>query len=83
MVYGAYDEFVREAWKHRDHPNMHIVFYEDLKADTVNELRRLSDFIGTKLTDGQLKKVIPIIGRSSSTTLCEDTFINLTFVPQQ
>lgn len=57
LMYGAYDEHVREAWERRDHPNLHIIFYEDLKADIMKELRRLNDFLDTRLTDDQLRKV--------------------------
>ncbi|KAG0713790.1 Sulfotransferase family cytosolic 1B member 1 [Chionoecetes opilio] len=57
VVYGAYDEHVREAWERRSHPNLHIAYYEDLKADPIKELHRLNDFLDTQLTDEQLKKV--------------------------
>lgn len=57
LVYGLYDEHVKEAWERRNHPNLHIIFYEDLKAENMKELRRLNEFLGTKLTDEQLKKV--------------------------
>jgi len=55
--YGNYWHHVSEAWKRRDHPNLHIMFYEDMKADIMAELKRLDKFLGTNLTDEQLKKV--------------------------
>ena len=48
---------LKEAWRVRDHPNMHYVFYEDLKADIDGELKKINDFIGTELTDQQLQNV--------------------------
>ena len=46
-----------EAWVKKDHPNMHFVFYEDLKADIDGELKKINDFIGTGLNEQQLKNV--------------------------
>lgn len=57
LVYGSYDEYMKEAWERRNHPNLHLLFYEDLKANTLKELRKLSDFMGIELTDDQLKKI--------------------------
>ncbi|XP_071550622.1 sulfotransferase 1A1-like [Panulirus ornatus] len=57
VVYGPYWLHVKEAWEMRDHPNMHFVFYEDLKADIMTELKKLNDFLGTDLTQAQLENV--------------------------
>lgn len=57
LVYGPYWQHVKEAWEMRDHPNMHFVFYEDLKADIMTELKKLNDFLGTDLTQAQLEKI--------------------------
>ncbi|XP_068241362.1 luciferin sulfotransferase-like [Palaemon carinicauda] len=56
-IYGSYWHHVNEAWKRRNHPNMHILYYEDMKADIMSELRKMNEFLGTKLTEDQLKKV--------------------------
>ena len=57
VLYGSFAEMVKEAWAVRDHPNMHFVFYEDLKADIDGELKKINDFIGAGLTEQQLKNV--------------------------
>ncbi|XP_037777972.1 sulfotransferase 1C4-like [Penaeus monodon] len=57
LIYGPYWEHLREAWPRRDHPNMHFVFYEDMKADPMAELRKLNHFLGTDLTEDQLEKI--------------------------
>lgn len=46
---------VWEAWQ--KYPGVHMVRYEDLLADTIGELRKLSDFIGFDATDEQLKTI--------------------------
>ncbi|XP_042867532.1 sulfotransferase 1A3-like [Penaeus japonicus] len=57
LLYGPYWLHLREAWQKRGHPNLHIVFYEDLKADVMRELKRLDDFLGTGLSHDQLANV--------------------------
>ena len=48
---------VKEAWEKKAHPNMHFVFFEDLKSDIKGELKKISDFIGAGLNEQQLKNV--------------------------
>uniref|UniRef100_A0A2P2IDH4 Sulfotransferase 1A1-like n=1 Tax=Hirondellea gigas TaxID=1518452 RepID=A0A2P2IDH4_9CRUS len=55
---GPYWEHVAQAWKLRDHPNMHIMFYEKMKNNTKEEFMRLSTFLGTNITDEQMEKII-------------------------
>ena len=57
VVYGPFHTMLLEAWAKRDHPNMHFIFYEDLKADIDGELKKINDFIGAGLTEQQLKNV--------------------------
>ncbi|XP_042855956.1 sulfotransferase 1A1-like [Penaeus japonicus] len=57
VIQGPYWLHVKEAWEKRNHPNLHFIFYEDLKSDTMKELRRLNDFLGTNLTAEQLDNV--------------------------
>jgi len=33
------------------------VFYEDMKKDIVSELKKIDNFLGTKLTDAQIQNV--------------------------
>lgn len=57
VVYGPYWQHVKEAWEKKDNPNVHFLFYEDLKENNIEELKRLDDFLGTKLTQEQLNNV--------------------------
>lgn len=57
FIYGPYWLHLKEAWKQRDHPNFHFMFYEDLKENNMEELKRLDNFLGTKLTQEQLENV--------------------------
>lgn len=57
VVYSPYWLHVKEAWEKRSHPNMHILRFEDMKSDVTKELRKLNDFLGTKLNEKQLENV--------------------------
>ncbi|XP_045132232.1 sulfotransferase 1C4-like [Portunus trituberculatus] len=64
-LFSPYWPHVKEAWQKRHHPNVHFVFYEDLKADTMLELRKLNDFLGTRLSEVKLEAVAQHISFSS------------------
>ncbi|XP_071533392.1 sulfotransferase 1A1-like [Panulirus ornatus] len=57
LLYTPYWPHVKMAWEKRDHPNLHFVFYEDMKADIMKELRKVNEFIGANLTEQQLENV--------------------------
>ncbi|XP_076035137.1 sulfotransferase 1A1-like isoform X2 [Oratosquilla oratoria] len=58
LFYGPYWNHVKEGWKRRDHPRLYVLFFENLKADPVAEVRELDKFLGTDLTEEQMTKVI-------------------------
>ncbi len=45
-------------WALRDKPNVHIVSYNDLKADASGEIDRVSEFLGVELSPEQRQQVI-------------------------
>ncbi|KAB7503909.1 Sulfotransferase 1C4 [Armadillidium nasatum] len=51
VVYSPFWKHVKEAWKLRNKPNVHFIFYEDLKADPRSEILRLQKFLNLNLTD--------------------------------
>lgn len=56
-MYGPYWLHVKEAWEKRNHPNLHFIFFEDLKANPMEELRKLDTFLNTNLTEKQLENI--------------------------
>ncbi|CAL4182711.1 unnamed protein product, partial [Meganyctiphanes norvegica] len=58
-------EHVHYAWKRRNHPNLHFIFYEDLKKNTYKEVKKLDKFLETGLTEEQLQNVIKFSSFSS------------------
>ena len=41
----------KDALKHKNHPNMKIIWYEDLTTNFDEEVRGLSEFTGYKLSE--------------------------------
>ena len=39
------------AWKYKDHPNMKIMWFEDMKKDLISKIKELSNFLGYHLTE--------------------------------
>lgn len=62
LVYSPYWLHLKEVWEKRGHRNLHIMFFEDMKADIKGELRKLDAFLGTKLTEEQLENVVKHTG---------------------
>ncbi|KAK7081104.1 Sulfotransferase (sult) [Halocaridina rubra] len=58
LIYSPYGLHVKEAWEQRHHPNMHIMLYEDMKADAMKEIKKLDEFLGTRLSEKQLENVV-------------------------
>ncbi|KAK4293014.1 hypothetical protein Pmani_034255 [Petrolisthes manimaculis] len=56
-LYGPFWRHVHQAWEKRNHPNLHFIFYEDLKKDIMGELGKLSDFVGINLTQQQKQNI--------------------------
>ncbi|CAL4064691.1 unnamed protein product, partial [Meganyctiphanes norvegica] len=50
-------EHVYDAWKRRNHHNLHFIFYENLKQDPYKEISKLNTFLETGLTDEQLENI--------------------------
>lgn len=57
LLYSPYWPHVKLAWEKRNHPNLHFMFFEDMKADIKTELQKLNDFIGTGLSQEQLDNI--------------------------
>jgi len=48
---------VLDAWSKRHHPNMHFIFYEDLKKDLGGQLEKLARFLGKEISKEQLERL--------------------------
>lgn len=57
IIYGAYWKHLEQAWRRRNHLNLHFMFYEDMKTDIMNELKKLNSFLKLGLSEEQLLRV--------------------------
>merc|ERR1711990_661566 len=48
--YGSYWNHLKSAWSRRNHPNLHFMWFEDMKADLDGELEKLQEFLGTRVS---------------------------------
>ncbi len=55
---GWWAEHTASWWALRDKPNVHIVTFNDLKADPSGEIDRVSEFLGIELSPEQRQQVI-------------------------
>ncbi|ELT92964.1 hypothetical protein CAPTEDRAFT_204539 [Capitella teleta] len=58
VMYGDIFDFCVGWWNIRDRPNTMYVNYEDLTEDPVKEVRRMAEFLGKKLTDQEIIKIV-------------------------
>lgn len=56
-VYTPFWPHVKAAWDLRHHPNMHFVFFEDMKSDIMTELKKLNEFAQANLSLKQLENI--------------------------
>ncbi len=58
VLYSQYWDYTLEAWKRRDHPNLCLLFFEDMKKDLEGCIRKVAKFLGKDVTDEQVKMLI-------------------------
>ncbi len=58
VMYSSYWRYTLELWKKRDHPNMCLLFFEDMKADLPNSVRQVARFLGKGLSEEQVKIMV-------------------------
>jgi len=58
VLYSPYWVNVIDAWNKRHNPNLLFIFYEDLKMDLPNQLKKVATFLGKKLTEDQIEALV-------------------------
>ncbi|XP_063697545.1 luciferin sulfotransferase-like [Culicoides brevitarsis] len=54
VLYTPYFEHIQAFWNLRHKPNIMMFMYEDMQADLLSILRKISEFLGKNYTDKQL-----------------------------
>lgn len=56
-MYGPYWTHMQLAWERRHHPNLLILYYEDVNTNFMKEIHKLNSFLGTKLSEKQMLRI--------------------------
>ena len=62
VMYSSYFEYVKEAWQRRDHPNVCLLFFEDMKKDMAPSIKKVAKFLGKDVTDEMVGKLVDHLG---------------------
>ena len=54
LLYTSYFEHIPQLWEQRNHPNVCLLFYEELKADLAGNIRKVAKFLGKEITEEQV-----------------------------
>lgn len=57
LVETPFVEHMIEAWNLRHHPNMCMLFFEDMKRDMPSQIRKVAKFLGKSFEDAQVEKL--------------------------
>ena len=58
LLYSSYFEYVKEAWKLRNHPNVCLLFFEDMKKDLASSVRKVAKFLGKQVGDEKVEALV-------------------------
>lgn len=62
LIFSPFFEYTVQAWERRSHPNMCILFYEDMKQDLAKEIKKVAEFLGKSVTDEQVGNLVAHLG---------------------
>ena len=57
LLQGGYFEMLRSGWSRRDHPNMLMLWYEEMKEDQRGCVQRMMAHIGYNLQEDKLTEL--------------------------
>ena len=55
VPYGNYWTILKSAWRRKDHPNLKILWFEEMKNDMMKVIRDVAYFIGHPITEYKVK----------------------------
>ena len=57
-MWSSYFDFMTEMWQKRDHPNLCVLFFEEMKRDQEPSIRKVARFLDKDLTDVQIDALV-------------------------
>ncbi|TRY72514.1 hypothetical protein TCAL_01069 [Tigriopus californicus] len=73
-LYGSYWTFMQAMWKHKDHPNLKEIKYEDMKNDLKGTIRNTAKFLGKDFPE---EKVDLLVEHLSFETFKNNPAVNM------
>ena len=58
VLYGSYWTFVKDCLRHKDHKNVLIVHYEDLRRNLMEKILEIAEFVGKPVPEGKLEPLL-------------------------
>lgn len=58
VLWAPFWSHVEEGWRLRNHPNLHFIFYEDMKKDLPGVIRNVAAFLNKTLNEEQIAKLV-------------------------
>ena len=58
VFYSPYFEYVKEVWQRRNHPNVCLLFFEDMKKDLATSVRKVAKFLGKEVIVGKVEALV-------------------------
>ena len=58
VIYSSYFEYVKEVWRERNHPNVCLLFFEEMKRDLTPSVKKVARFLGKNLSDDMVEKLV-------------------------
>ena len=55
VPYGNYWTILKSAWRRKDHPNLKILWFEEMKSDMMKVIRDVAYFIGHPISEYKVK----------------------------
>ncbi len=72
LQYGDYWSVVKSAWKRRNHPNVKIIWYEDLRKDFKRMIKEINEFANLGADDAKIEEVAKFLQIDSYRQACVD-----------
>ena len=58
VMCSPYFEKVKEAWELRNHPNVCLLFFEDMKKDLATSVRKVARFLGKEVPEEKVEALV-------------------------
>ena len=58
VMYSPYFDYVKEVWQRRNHPNVCLLFFEDMKKDLATNVKKVAKFLGKEVTDENIEALV-------------------------